>query len=70
MNVQKTPNRSPKERLPVTGDLPFSGDGDDLFAQMFRMFQSSGPVNWKLARELTKNLAGERELIEPDIAEE
>jgi len=54
----------------VTSDLPFSGDGDDLFAQMFRMFQSSGPVNWKLARELTKNLAGERELIEPDIAEE
>jgi putative hydrolase len=54
----------------VTGDLPFSGDGDDLFAQMFRMFQSSGPVNWKLARELTKNLAGEREPIEPSIAEE
>jgi putative hydrolase len=54
----------------VAGDLPFSGDGDDLFAQMFRMFQSSGPVNWKLARELTKNLAGEREPIEPNIAEE
>ncbi len=54
----------------MTSDLPFSGDGDDLFAQMFRMFQSSGPVNWKLARELTKNLAGEREPIEPDIAEE
>ncbi len=34
------------------------------------MFQSSGPVNWKLARELTKNLAGEREPIEPSIAEE
>jgi len=58
------------KRRPVTGDLPFSGDGDDLFAQMFRMFQSSGPVNWKLARELTKNLAGEREPIEPGIAEE
>jgi putative hydrolase len=54
----------------VAGDLPFSGDGDDLFAQMFRLFQSSGPVNWKLARELTKNLAGEREPIEPSIAEE
>jgi putative hydrolase len=52
----------------MTSDLPFSGDGDDLFAQMFRMFQSSGPVNWKLARELTKNLAGEREPIEPDFA--
>ena len=54
----------------MTSDLPFSGDGDDLFAQLFRLFQSSGPVNWKLAKELTKNLAGERELIEPGIAEE
>jgi len=54
----------------VTSDLPFSDDGDDLFAQLFRMFQSSGPVNWNLAKELTKNLAGERQPIEPDIAEE
>lgn len=54
----------------MTSDLPFSADGDDLFAQLFRLFQSSGPVNWKLARELTKNLAGEREPIEPAIAEE
>jgi len=54
----------------MTSDLPFSGDGDDLFAQLFRMFQSSGPVNWKLAKELTKNLAGESEIIEPDLAEE
>jgi putative hydrolase len=54
----------------VTSDLPFSDDGDDLFAQLFRMFQSSGPVNWNLAKELTKNLAGERQQIEPDIAEE
>lgn len=54
----------------MTSDLPFSDDGDDLFAQLFRMFQSSGPVNWNLAKELTKNLAGERQPIEPDIAEE
>lgn len=54
----------------MTSDLPFSGDGDDLFAQLFRMFQSSGPVNWNLAKELTKNLAGERQPIEPNIAEE
>jgi len=54
----------------VAGDLPFSSDGDDLFAQLFRLFQTSGPVNWNLARELTKNLAGEREPIEPDLAEE
>lgn len=54
----------------MTSDLPFSGEGDDLFAQLFRMFQSSGPVNWNLAKELTKNLAGKREVIEPDLAEE
>ena len=54
----------------MTSDLPFSGDGEDLFAQLFRMFQSSGPVNWNLAKELTKNLAGERQPIEPDVAEE
>jgi putative hydrolase len=54
----------------VASDLPFSGEGDDLFAQLFRMFQSSGPVNWNLAKELTKNLAGKREVIEPDLAEE
>ena len=54
----------------MAGDLPFSGDGDDLFAQLFRLFQTSGPVNWNLARELTKNLAGEPEPIEPDLAEE
>jgi len=45
-------------------------EGDDLFEQLFQLFQSSGPVNWKLARELTKNLAGERELIDPNLADE
>ena len=45
-------------------------EGDDLFEQLFQLFQSSGPVNWKLARELTKNLAGERELIDPNLTEE
>lgn len=45
-------------------------EGDDLFQQIFELFQSSGPVNWKLARELTKNLAGEREPIDPSLAEE
>lgn len=45
-------------------------EGDDLFQQLFELFQSSGPVNWKLARELTKNLAGEREPIDPSLAEE
>jgi putative hydrolase len=45
-------------------------EGDDLFQQLFELFQSSGPVNWKLARELTKNLAGPREPIDPSLAEE
>jgi len=45
-------------------------EGDDLFEQLFRLFQSSGPVNWKLAREITKRLAGEREPIDPGLAEE
>jgi putative hydrolase len=45
-------------------------EGDDLFEQLFQLFQSSGPVNWKLAREVTKSLAGQREPIEPDLAEE
>jgi putative hydrolase len=43
---------------------------DDLFEQLFRLLQSSGPVNWKVAREVTKSLAGEPEPIEPAIAEE
>ncbi len=45
-------------------------EGDDLFEQLFQLFQSSGPVNWKLAREITKNLAGKPEPIEPSLAEE
>jgi putative hydrolase len=43
---------------------------DNLFEQLFQMLQSPGPVNWKVAREVTKSLAGEREPVEPHIAEE
>ena len=43
---------------------------DNLFEQLFRLLQSSGPVNWKVAREVTKSLAGEHEPIEPAITEE
>jgi len=43
---------------------------DDLFEQLFRLFQSEGPVNWKLAHEVTKSIAGQREPVEPDLAEE
>lgn len=45
--------------------------GDEgIFEQLFKMLQSSGPVNWKLAREVTKSLAGAPTLVEPGVAEE
>jgi putative hydrolase len=45
-------------------------DDDGLFEQIFKMLQSSGPVNWKLAREVTKSLAGPPQPIDPSVAEE
>ncbi len=50
-------------------DHPLGG-GDSIFEQLFALLQSSGPVNWKLAREVTKSLAGSPEPIEPGVAEE
>ena len=48
-----------------------SGMGDEgIFEQLFKLLQSSGPVNWKLAREVTKSLAGAPTPIEPSVAEE
>lgn len=46
------------------------GDEESIFDQLFRLLQSSGPVNWKLAREVTKSLAGQAEPIDPAVAEE
>ena len=43
---------------------------EDLFSQLFDLFNQPGPVNWKLAAELTGHLAGGREPIEPWMAEE
>jgi putative hydrolase len=45
-------------------------DDDGIFEQLFRLLQSSGPVNWKLAREVTKSLAGSPTPVEPGVAEE
>lgn len=45
-------------------------DDEGLFEQLFKMLQSSGPVNWKLAREVTKSLAGAPTPVEPSVAEE
>jgi putative hydrolase len=43
---------------------------DNLFEQLFELLQSPGPVNWRLAREVTKSIAGEPEPLEPLLAEE
>jgi putative hydrolase len=48
----------------------FGMDDEGLFEQLFKMMQSSGPVNWKLAREVTKSLAGQPQPIDPVVAEE
>lgn len=45
-------------------------EDEGLFEQLFKMMQSSGPVNWKLAREVTKSLAGQPQPIDPAVAEE
>lgn len=43
---------------------------DDLFSRLFELFNQPGPVNWKLAGEVARHLAGEREAIDPWAAEE
>lgn len=43
---------------------------DNLFDRLFELFQSPGPVNWKLAREVIGSVAGEADVIEPRLSEE
>jgi putative hydrolase len=43
---------------------------DDLFARLFELFNQPGPVNWKLAGEISRHLAGDPEPVEPWLAEE
>jgi putative hydrolase len=43
---------------------------DDLFSRLFELFNQPGPVNWKLAGEVARHLAGEREAIDPWAADE
>jgi putative hydrolase len=43
---------------------------DNLFDRLFELFQTSDPVNWGLAEEVTKSIAGQQEPIEPQLAEE
>ena len=48
----------------------FGMEDEGLFEQLFKMLQSSGPVNWKLAREVTRSLAGQPEPIDPAVIDE
>ena len=43
---------------------------DSIFDRLFELFQSPGPVNWKLAAEVRKSLAGQVEPVDPHLAEE
>ncbi len=43
---------------------------DDLFSQLFELFNAPGPVNWKLGAEVAKQLAGDAEPLDPWITEE
>lgn len=43
---------------------------DGIFEQLFKLLQSPGPVNWNLAREFTKRLAGPPQPVAPSVAEE
>lgn len=43
---------------------------DNIFDRLFELFQSPGPVNWKLAAEVRKSLAGAAEPVDPHLAEE
>jgi len=43
---------------------------DNIFDRLFELLQSPGPVNWKLADEVIKSVAGTPEPIEPALAEE
>ena len=43
---------------------------DNIFDRLFELFQSQGPVNWKLGAEVRKSLSGDPEPIDPTLAEE
>jgi putative hydrolase len=43
---------------------------DSIFDRLFELFQSPGPVNWKLAAEVRKSLAGQVEPVDPHRADE
>ncbi len=38
---------------------------DSIFSRLFELFQSPGPVNWRLADEVRKSLVGAAEPVGP-----
>ena len=43
---------------------------EDLFSQLFELFNQPGPINWRLAREVADHLTGDPEPIDPWLADE
>lgn len=43
---------------------------DNLFDRLADLFKTSGPVNWRLAREIAESVAGDHDPIEPWLVEE
>lgn len=43
---------------------------DNLFEQLFELFNQPGPVNWRLAEEVAGSLGGDPDPIDPWLAEE
>lgn len=43
---------------------------DNLFEQLFELFNQPGPVNWRLAEEVAGSLTGEPEPVDPWLADE
>ena len=39
---------------------------DSIFSRLFELFQSPGPVNWRLADEVRKSLVGAAEPVDPE----
>ena len=43
---------------------------DNLFEQLFELFNQPGPVNWRLAEEVAGSLSGDAEPVDPWLADE
>ena len=43
---------------------------DNLFDRLFELFQTTDSVNWGLSEEIIKSVAGDRQPLEPQLAEE